>query len=192
MKLICGLGNPGPNYTNHRHNVGYWVVEMLAKKSRLKWEEGSSSALETWGTVDEEECWLMKPLTWMNSSGLAAKVFLKEKKIEIKDLIVIHDDIDLALGKMRWSFGAGHGGHNGVRSIIDSIGTQEFYRLRLGIGRPPHVSLGRETATDPAEYVLQPFMGPELDVIEKLTEDAVQSLRDFLKHGLEWVQNRYH
>lgn len=184
MKLIVGLGNPGREYANHRHNLGFWVVEALAKQKKWKWEENSKWALETWGELENENVWMAKPLTWMNLSGEAVRVLLKDKQMEPKDLIVIHDDMDLSLGKMRWNFGSSHGGHNGARSIIESIGTPEFFRVRLGVGRPVH--------EDPAQYVLKPFFGKELETAEQMTSQTVQSLPDFLKHGLQWVQNRYH
>ncbi|OGQ04952.1 MAG: aminoacyl-tRNA hydrolase [Deltaproteobacteria bacterium RIFCSPLOWO2_01_44_7] len=192
MKLIVGLGNPGHDYANHKHNIGFWMVDELAKSKRWKWEKNSRPYEETWGDIEGQECYLVKPLTWMNLSGQAVKALLKEKKADTKDLIVVHDDIDLALGKMRWSFGSGSGGHNGVKSIIEQLGTQDFHRIRLGIGRPPAHGLLPGTHVDPAEYVLEPFSVKELEVVEGLVSQAVQSIPDFLKHGLQWVQNRYH
>lgn len=192
MKLIVGLGNPGKSYDNHKHNIGFWVLDRLAKANRLKWKEGKAEALETWGEIGGTDCTLAKPLTWMNNSGEAVQSLLKEKNLVPEDLIVVHDDIDLKLGTMRWTFTAGHGGHNGVRSIIERIGTQDFYRLRLGIGRPSHVSLGTGMPTDPAEYVLQPFVGEALEKAEALAARAGESIADFLTHGLTWVQNHYH
>lgn len=190
MKLIIGLGNPGPDYANHKHNLGFWVVEVLAKENKWKWEKssilrGTMRAIEAWGELENENVWLAKPLTWMNLSGEAVQALLKAKQILPQDLIVIHDDIDLGLGKIRWVFGSGHGGHNGVRSIIELIGTKDFYRVRLGVGRPlEHL--------DAAEYVLQPFVGEDLRVAEEMAAKGAQSVADFLKHGLPWVQNRYH
>lgn len=192
MKLIVGLGNPGKEYDNHKHNIGFWVLDGLAKLKKLKWEEEKSKALTSWGEFEGIDCWLAKPTTWMNNSGEAIRKLFAEKNLTAEDLIVVHDDIDLKLGLLRWSFAAGHGGHNGVRSVIEKIGTQDFYRLRLGIGRPSHVSLGTEMPTDPADYVLQPFVGEDLKVAEGLAESAMQSVNDFLKHGLAWVQNHYH
>lgn len=185
MKLIVGLGNPGRDYANHKHNVGFWVVDWMAKQHRWKWEENIKPALEAWGSLENEECWLAKPATYMNLSGPAVQALLKKRNGAEKDLIVFHDDMDLELGKIRWAFGAGHGGHNGVRSIMEALGTKEFHRVRLGVGRPPH-------GKDPAEYVLQPFKGADLEAAEVMTEKAAQSVPDFLKHGLQWVQNRYH
>ncbi len=184
MKLIVGLGNPGHEYEAHRHNIGFGVVDLLAKQNRWEWEK-TALAQVAWGEWENEECWLAKPFTWMNLSGKAIQALLKEKGVATKDLIVIHDDLDLPLGKIRWVFASGHGGHNGVRSITDMIATPDFHRVRLGIGRPA----GSE---DIAEYVLQPFLKEEREAAEAMTTAAAQSIPDFLKHGLQWVQNKYH
>ncbi|MDO8527995.1 MAG: aminoacyl-tRNA hydrolase [Deltaproteobacteria bacterium] len=185
MKLIVGLGNPGREYANHRHNIGHWVVDGLAKENRWKWEEASKWALEAWGDLENENVWLAKPLSYMNVSGAPVKALLKLRQLTPEDLVVIHDDMDLALGKMRWSIDSSHGGHNGVRAIIDALGTKAFCRLRLGVGRPPLHS-------DPADWVLQAFIKDDLFAAEKMTVEAMKSVHDFLKHGLEWVQNKYH
>lgn len=184
MKWIVGLGNPGSEYADHRHNFGFWVADFLAKQNGWKWEK-SPLAQVAWGEIEKEECWLAKPLTYMNLSGKAVKVLLNEKRGEAKDLIVIHDDLDLPLGKIRWAFASGHGGHNGIRSIADILGTPDFHRIRLGVGRP----VGH---ADPAEYVLQPFVGEERKEADAVVKRAAQSIPDFLKHGLQWVQNKYH
>ncbi|MBI5298860.1 MAG: aminoacyl-tRNA hydrolase [Deltaproteobacteria bacterium] len=184
MKIIVGLGNPGREYVNHKHNVGFWVVDLMAKQNHWEWEE-KKQRLQAWGSLDDEECWLVKPATYMNLSGQAVQAFLKKKNGLEKDLIVFHDDMDLELGKIRWAFGSGHGGHNGVRSIIDTLGTKDFHRIRLGIGRPEH-------GKDPADYVLQPFKGKDLEIVEAMIDRAAGSIPDFLKHGLQWVQNKYH
>lgn len=186
MKLIVGLGNPGKDYDNHRHNLGFWVVDFLAKKNKWRFEKSPTQvAFEAWGSLEGEDCFLIKPLTWMNHSGVAVKKVVEEKKAAMEDLIIIHDDLDLKLGTIRWGFDSSDGGHNGVRSVIEQLGTRAFYRLRLGIGRP----LAHH---DPAEYVLQPFAGGDLASAEVLTERAAQSVPDFLKHGLQWAQNKYH
>lgn len=185
MKLIVGLGNPGREYDTHRHNIGFWVVDALASERKLRWEKSFDVVLEACGDFEGEECWLVKPLTWMNRSGLAVQTVLKERGIELADLIVIHDDLDLKVGSLRWAFKAGAGGHNGVSSVIEALGEKDFYRLRLGIGRP-------KSNEDPKEYVLQAFQGDDLKIAEELCEKAVHSVNDFLKHGLQWVQNRYH
>lgn len=185
MKLIVGLGNPGPDYDNHKHNIGFWVIDGLAKRRKLKWEKGPCQALEAWGAIAKEDCWLAKPLTWMNNSGKAVQMLLETKQVTAKDMIVIHDDLDLKLGTLRWAFSSGHGGHNGVRSIIETLQTKDFYRLRVGIGRSPaHV--------DPADYVLQPFAGEDLETAEAQTKRAGQSVEDFIEKGFAWVQNHYH
>lgn len=185
MKLIVGLGNPGSEYANHKHNIGFWVVEGLAKAFHFEWSSSSKMTLEAWGTIANEECWLVKPLTWMNKSGDALRFLLGERKASPGDLIVVHDDMDLTLGRIRMVYGSGDGGHNGVRSVIEALQTKDFYRLRLGIGRA-------KSSLDPADYVLTPFEGEDLKIAEELSDRAIQSLCDFFQHGLEWVQNQYH
>lgn len=185
MKLIVGLGNPGEDYANHKHNVGFWAVEALAEKFQLAWEKPSRWAFEAWGKIEGEDCWLAKPLIWMNKSGEALRFLLEERKTAPADLLLLHDDMDVRLGEMRWVFGAGFGGHNGVRSVQEILETKDFFRLRLGVGRPP-------AHADPADYVLQPFTGKDLSAAEELTRRGAESVAGFLKHGLEWAQNHYH
>ena len=186
MKLIVGLGNPGKDYDNHKHNIGFWVIDGFVKELKLRFEKSQTQvALEAWGNLEKEDCFFIKPLVWMNQSGVAVKKVVEEKGVELKDLIVIHDDLDLKLGTMRFCFDSGHGGHNGVRSIIEMLGTQAFYRLRLGVGRPP-------AHLDPADYVLEPFVGEDLEVAETLTAKGAKTIHDFLQQGLQWVQSHYH
>lgn len=186
MKLIVGLGNPGKDYDNHKHNIGFWVIDFLAKEQKVKFTKSKTGvALEAWGKLENEDCFFIKPLVWMNESGVAVQKVLVEKEARPEDLIVIHDDLDLKLGTMRFGFDSGHGGHNGVRSVTQHLGTQAFYRLRLGIGRPP-------AHEDPADYVLKPFAGEDLKTAEALTERGAKTVGDFLKQGLQWVQSHYH
>ncbi|MDO8494432.1 MAG: aminoacyl-tRNA hydrolase, partial [Deltaproteobacteria bacterium] len=128
---------------------------------------------EAWGDWNGEEVFLVKPRTYMNNSGVAVKSLLDEKKGSPADLILIHDDLDLPLEKLRWGFQSGHGGHNGVRSVIEKLETKDFHRLRLGIGRPH----GRQ---EPADYVLEPFTGEDLAAAERMTIEAVKAVHEFL------------
>ena len=185
MKLIVGLGNPGATYAAHRHNLGFQVLELLSAKAGIPLAKKQGKALVGKGLFENTEVLLAEPLTWMNLSGEAVSELRRFYKLENTDLVVIHDDIDLGLGQIRWTASSGHGGHNGVRSIIDQLGTQEFYLLRLGVGRPPQ-------GMDPASFVLQNFSKEDLAVVEKMKLDAVTSLQEFLKHGLQWVCQRYH
>lgn len=184
MKLIVGLGNKGPEYAEHRHNIGFWVVDQIALQRSLKWEDFSKLANIASTTLGGEECLLVKPLTWVNRSGMAVKSLLKEKTLNAEDVIVIHDEIDLLLGQIRWVFGRGSGGNNGVQSIIESLGNKDFYRVRLGVGRPG----GKEEAAD---YVLRPFRKEESVVAKEMAVLAAESLGVFLKDGFEKTQNVY-
>lgn len=184
MKVIVGLGNPGKKYSSHRHNLGQWVVEALAKQSKWRWTE-QSLYWEAWGSWKGEEIFLVKPGVYMNESGKTIGKLKQDKGMKLEDLVVIHDDLDLKLGAMRWAFGSGHGGHNGIRSTIEALGSKEFSRLRIGIGRPP-------VSVDPAEYVLESFVGEDLTAAEAIAATAAKSVHDFVEHGLQWVQNHYH
>lgn len=183
MKLIVGLGNPGSAYAKHRHNLGYQALHCLSEQCDigLKKEE---NAFVGKGIIENEEVLLVKPTTWMNLSGEAVGAIARYYKIAAGDVVVIHDDIDLNLGTLRWTSSSGHGGHNGVRSIIEHLGTQDFCRLRLGVGRPPQ-------GMNPADYVLQPFAVEEKNAVTDLNVQAVDSIKEFLRHGLQWVCQKY-
>jgi len=173
VKLIVGLGNRGPEYVEHRHNIGFWVVDHLAESRSLKWDDFLKLAKVAEITLGDQNCLLVKPMTFMNRSGAALKSLMREENVDSKDLIIVHDEIDLILGQMRWVYGRGSGGNNGVQSIIESLGTKEMYRIRLGVGRP----IGREEAAD---YVLRPFRKEELIEAREMTVRAAESLELFL------------
>ena len=158
IKMIVGLGNPGPQYARNRHNVGAQVLELLARRCAIPLEKLQLRALLGLGWAqrggERQKFLLVKPLTYMNASGEAVIPLLRFYKVEVGDLLVLADDLDLAAGKLRLRPGGSSGGQNGVRSIIDRLGSQEFARLKIGIGRPP----GR---MDPADYVLQNFTTAE-------------------------------
>ena len=159
-------------------------MDQLASELQVSWKK-QFQWLEAKTKLENEEVFLVKPQTWMNLSGEAVAKIVGHTKSSLENLIVVHDELDLDLGVLRWVFESGHGGHNGVRSIIDQLSTKAFNRLRLGVGRPPKGS-------DPADYVLNPFSRAETEAAKKLTIDATESIRAFLKHGLQWVQNHYH
>lgn len=184
MKLIVGLGNPGPEYAAHKHNVGYRIVEEIARRFSIEWNKDEATAWVAEGKAEEEAFILAKPQSWMNVSGRPTAALLRRYGLQAKDLVVAHDDLDLEEGKIRWGFGSGAGGHNGIRSVIDQVGTPDFFRLRFGIGRPP-------PGSDPADYVLSPFGRGLKGMVEERIALAAESAEAFLKKGLEWVQNRY-
>jgi peptidyl-tRNA hydrolase len=184
--LVVGLGNPGPEYAETRHNVGFRVVELLAARAgggRFSKHRTNSDVLE--GRLAGRRVVLAKPRTYMNVSGGPVAGLVRYFSVSPQDLLVVHDDLDLGFGVIRLKLGGGEGGHNGLRSISSSIGTKDYLRVRFGIGRPP----GRQ---DPADYVLKRFSGTErkeLDLAVDLAADAVEAL---LADGLEPAQNKFH
>lgn len=184
--LVVGLGNPGPEYAETRHNVGVRVVELLAARAgggRFAKHKANADVLE--GRLAGRRAVLAVPRTYMNVSGGPVAGLLRYYGVAPADLVVVHDDLDLGFGVVRLKQGGGEGGHNGLRSISASIGTKDYLRVRVGIGRPP----GRQ---DPADFVLKRFSGAErkeLDFVVDLAADAAEAL---LRDGLEPAQNRFH
>ena len=160
IRCVVGLGNPGPKYADTRHNVGFWLVDRLARRygSVLRPENKFSGEL---GRIRTEagECWLLKPMTYMNHSGRAVSALARFYKIPLQNMLVVHDELDLAPGVVRLKIGGGHGGHNGLRDIVSAMGGKDFYRARIGIGRPGH----KDAVTD---YVLSRPYKAEQEAIE--------------------------
>lgn len=185
MKLIVGLGNPGRSYARHRHNIGFMVVDELARRHGLSLKKKVCDAVTGKGVLDGVEVLLAKPQTFMNRSGYSVGPLFEYFKCDYSDLIVVHDDIDLPLGKLKITRGAGHGGHNGVRSVIEELGGQDFYRVRIGVGRPP-------LDVEAADHVLQTFSEEEREEVEAIVHRAADAVGDMLTHSLRDVQQRYH
>jgi peptidyl-tRNA hydrolase, PTH1 family len=169
--LIVGLGNPGDEYAETRHNFGFAVVDELVGKIDAPKEKTQARA-EAWsGRLGKTKAFIIKPQTFMNLSGEAATAFMKAKKLSPINLIVVHDDLDIPFGAIRVSKNASAGGHNGVQSIIDSLGTQDFTRIRLGIGRPPE--------NVPAEkFVLQRFTAEEKKQLPDIIGRAISEIEE--------------
>lgn len=182
--LIAGLGNPGPQYENTRHNMGFKVVETLAKRHGLTFSRTEKRASVADGLIVGRRVLLAKPLTYMNESGVAVRGLIDFYKIDINKLIVAADDLDLPLGTLRLRNGGGDGGQRGVRSIIQHLGTREFVRARCGIGRPPG-------QMDPAAYVLRPFMGDDIINAQIMVEHAADAVETWLTDGLELAMTRH-
>ncbi|HEY4003900.1 MAG TPA: aminoacyl-tRNA hydrolase [Pseudonocardia sp.] len=185
LGLVVGLGNPGPKYADTRHNVGFAVVERLAARAGERFKAHRGLADVAAGRLAGSRVVLAKPRSYMNVSGGPVASVLRYYGVPVEALIVVHDDLDLGLGTVRLKRGGGEGGHNGLRSISQSIGTRDYLRARFGIGRPP----GR---MDPADYVLRRFSAAErteVDLAVELCADAVEAL---LTDGLEPTQNRFH
>ncbi len=173
--LIVGLGNPGRQYAATRHNVGFMAVQAMASQYGLTWSESTKLSCEiACGTVKSRKVFLIKPTTYMNLSGKAVQAVMAYYKIKLENLHVIHDDIDLELGKVKFKTGGGSGGHNGLKSIDQSIGNN-YHRARLGVGRPANDSM------EVSDYVLAPFARSEQVVIE----EAIKSLQQYFIQVLE-------
>lgn len=170
MKLIVGLGNPGIKYAKTRHNVGFMAVEQLAKTHQLAWKANRTLKSEV---AMSNEAILLKPQTFMNNSGLAVKAAIKKFNIQPADILVIMDDLDMEAGKLRHRAEGSSGGHRGMQSIIDYLGTSEITRLKIGIGRSENI--------EPDKYVTSNFTGEQLKQIKTaLTEAAVWINNQFL------------
>ena len=184
VSLIAGLGNPGREYAQTRHNIGFQVLNRLAEKHGLNFSRVQNEAILASGRIGGVRVVLAKPQTWMNDSGRAVGPLVRFYKVELTRLLIVYDDLDRPSGSLRLRREGGHGGHNGMRSIITRLGTQEFARLRLGIGRPP----GR---MDPAAYVLQPFSRDEEIQMEIARDRAVESIECFLAEGIVAAMNKF-
>ncbi|MFQ5450638.1 MAG: aminoacyl-tRNA hydrolase [Nitrospinaceae bacterium] len=169
MFLILGLGNPGPRYELTRHNAGFLAIDNLADIHRIDLSRHKFGALYGEGEIGESEVMVAKPMTYMNQSGKAARAILSALKIPPEQVIVVHDDIDLPLGKIKKKSQGGDGGQLGIRSITESIGTDRFHRVRIGIGRP-------ECQEDIVDYVLSPFEEEEIPVLNEVIEQAVRMI----------------
>ena len=184
MKLIIGLGNPGVHFQGTRHNIGFLVVDRLAKKTHILIFTKRFKSLYGTGWIDSQKIVVVKPMTFMNRSGEAVKKATHFFHLGMEDLIVIHDDLDLSFGRLRYKRRGGDGGHQGVRSIIESIGGNTFLRLKVGIGRPSKV-------IEPAEYVLTSFGGIEQSYLDEILSKAAESIMVILLEGIEAAMNRY-
>lgn len=186
MKAVIGLGNPGDKYENTRHNVGFMSISAIAQKHNIDGKNISKfNSIVGKGLIGSEEVLLIQPLTYMNLSGEAVQKILHWYKIELKDILVIFDDINIDIGKMKFKKNGSDGGHNGIKSIIQHSGNNKnFARLKLGIGPDPGGHLRKN-------FVLQKFSKTEKETIEKIVEISVQAVEDFLDRGVEEAQNKY-
>ncbi len=181
--LVVGLGNPGREYADHRHNVGWMVVDELARRHDGAWK-GKFSGRIAEVRVDGHRVGLLKPETFMNESGRSVGAAARFYKVEPDAILVVHDEIDLERGRLQARMGGGLAGHNGLRSIASHLRTQDFLRLRIGVGRP-----GRGDPRAPADYVLSPF-DPE-DAAEALVARAADAVETLDAEGLEHTQTQF-
>lgn len=182
--LVIGLGNPGREYRETRHNVGFMVIDQLCKVMGIHMSRVQSKALVGLGNLEGQRIVLAKPQTFMNLSGQAVGGLMRFYKVPIEQLIVAHDDLDLPLGTLRIRPGGGSAGQKGMASIIQQLGSQEFARLRFGIGRPPG-------QMDPSAYVLQRFHNSELGTLNLVLDRSVEAVRTFVRDGLTTTMNQF-
>jgi len=183
MKLIVGLGNPGRRYQGTRHNIGARVIDTLARRHHVALRE------EGWAdvgalTLDGARVLLARPQTYVNVSGTAVADLRRRHRLPLENLLVAFDDLDLPVGQIRLRAKGGHGGHNGMRSIIEALGSEEFARLRVGIARPPE-------GVDPADYVLSRFSKEEQAQLDEAVERAADAVEAFVRRGIEAAMSAF-
>lgn len=183
IKLVVGLGNPGTRYARNRHNVGFMIVELFAHARHWRFARKRFNAEIAEGEIDGTRVMVAKPQTFMNASGEAVGKLFAFYKIAPHDLLVVYDDLDLPLGKMRLRPKGSAGGHHGMESIIARIGTSDFPRLRLGIGRP--------NPDDDIDHVLGNFEGAEKKLMDETFARAVEALEAWVRDGIEKAMNEF-
>lgn len=184
MKLIIGLGNPGKQYEHTRHNIGFDVIDALAKKWGTPLEQTKFKGMYATSHQPDGKVMLLKPLTYMNLSGECVRPMMDYFDIDIEDLIVIYDDLDLDVGKLRLRQKGSAGGHNGIKSLIHHLGTQEFNRIRVGVSRPP-------AGMKVADYVLSKFSKDDQPIVEDAISKSVEAVELSLSKKFLEVMNTY-
>ena len=182
MLLLVGLGNPNPNNSNNRHNVGFSVIDAINIKFKLSKQKPKFKGLLTTGNIDEQKIFAIKPLTFMNSSGVCIKELIEYFKIDVKDVFVFHDDMDIDIGKVKAKFGGSSAGHNGIESIDKNIG-KHYSRVRIGIGHPKNNSTG-------AEHVLDSFSNDERQSVVEVTNNIIESLSILIKKDFDLFSSK--
>ena len=190
MWLVVGLGNPGREYERHRHNVGFLIADLLAYRLGARFGRHRRASADVAEArlglgLDAPQLVLVKPMTYMNLSGGPIAGLARFYKVDPAQIIAVHDELDLPYGQVRAKFGGGEGGHNGLRSVSQSLSTKDYCRVRFGIGRPP----GRQ---DPADYVLSDFAAAERKELDFLVDRSADIVESIIKIGIEATQNAYH
>ena len=183
MKLIVGLGNPGKDYENTRHNVGFMVMDRLSDVMNVSISTTKFKGEYVKFKYHGEDVILLKPMTYMNNSGESVRQVMDYFKIDVEDLLVVYDDMDMPVGKLRLRQSGSAGGHNGVKSIIAHVGTQSFQRIRVGIDRSKYIKV--------VDYVLSRFQKDEQPLIDQGVEDAVKAIETYLNKGFVAAMNVY-
>ena len=182
MLLLVGLGNPSPNNSNNRHNVGFFVIDAINEKFKLSKQKPKFKGLLTTGKINTEKVFAIKPLTFMNSSGVCIKELIDYFKIDVKNVFVFHDDMDIDVGKVKVKFGGSSAGHNGIDSIDKNIG-KNYSRIRIGIGHPKKNATG-------AEHVLDNFSIEEKSNVDQVTKNITQSLSVLIDKDLDLFSSK--
>ncbi len=177
MRVVVGLGNPGSSYARSRHNVGFWVLDALARRHRLRFSKREYKSQVAAGKIADETVLLLKPQTYMNLSGEAVGRARRDLGLDPTDFLVVYDDLDLALGRIRVKANGGSGGHHGVDSIIESLGSKAFPRVRVGIGRPASKSAN-------LDYLLDAMSAEEVETLEEAVESAADAAETVLRDGI--------
>jgi PTH1 family peptidyl-tRNA hydrolase len=184
VKLIVGLGNPGPKYLLSRHNAGFLAVDILAREENIGIKTARFDSLLGKGSISGVPVILAKPQTFMNLSGAAIEKLVRFFKIDIENVIVIHDDLDLSFNDVRVKMGGGNAGHKGLRSVINHLASSEFVRIRMGIGKPS----GREVVED---YVLERFSEDEVKLLPDITTRAFNAVIEVVSSGVQAAMNKF-
>ncbi len=184
MKLIVGLGNPGRSYQDTRHNVGFMIADKIAGDFEISFSKKKFDTVYGRGLIEDNEILLVKPLAYMNRSGPPVQQLARYYRIQSKDMLVIHDDIDLAYGRLKIKEKGGHGGHNGIRSLIDAFGGGNFLRLRIGVGRS-------ETGSDVTGHVLGKFSAQQIQFLDRIIKNARNAVVTILSHGTKVGMNLF-
>ncbi len=182
MKLIVGLGNPGFRYRSTRHNIGFMALDRMAETSGIRLKKRTAHSLFGMGKIGDQEIFLAKPLTYMNLSGKAVSEIVKSRDLSLDDLLVVMDDKDLPLGRIRLRQKGSPGGHNGLRSVAEELGTEEFPRLRIGIG--PNINILRD-------HVLTPFRRDEREALKDVLESSKRCIEIWIMDGIDTAMNRF-
>jgi peptidyl-tRNA hydrolase, PTH1 family len=183
--LVVGLGNPGPEYAGNRHNAGYMCADLLAVQIGLTFKRDRSRAMAANGRLRDVPVTLAKPLSFMNLAGGAVASLRAFYKLPTEQILILHDELDLPFGAIRLKLGGGDNGHNGLRSVTAALGTRDYHRLRIGIGRPP----GR---MDPADFVLRNFSAAERKELPDVLTRSADAVETLLTRGLAAAQNEFH
>lgn len=187
MKLICGLGNPGREYERHRHNVGFRVVDVLAERARAGSAQSKFDAEVSQGSLGGERVLLIRPQTFMNLSGRSVAAAARFYKVAPEDVLVVHDELDLPFGRLQLKAGGGHGGHNGLRSILAELGEDRFARLRVGVGKPE----GPNAKERVVGHVLSNFSTEEERQLDGLLAQCADAAATWAREGMAVAMNRF-